>query len=460
MMYYGVKVSVRGGGEVGWVVHWRHGLCCVVLCWAVSCCEVLWHNVLCHAGFCLRAVKGSICTQETCVVQSYVGLWSVVLWHVFCCEEGWGWGWCLHWRLVLCCVVSCCVVLCYVVECYLVKRREGRREAIFTLETWVVLCCTMLCCLMLWSAVLWHDVLCCAGFCLRTVKYRCCTHLSCAVLYYAVLSNAVKCYVVTWCVMLCRFLFEDGELQMLYTRDWSCAVLYYAVLSNVKCYVVTWCVKLWREGRGEGGNVHIGDFGCAVLCCVVLFSILKCYVVTWCVMLCRFLFEGGEGRVLYTGDFRWEKNYATSLPALCSNGQWGASVHVSLCTCLTLYMSHSVHVSLCTCTSLTLFPHMGQSVKLGFILWRGENKFFKTNFWLLPEHFGYTLVAISGLCKCHVLTSGRNVPLSGTTVTMRQSSVVDYWWKNWHCLAYLITCHRGGRGGSGISFTFALSKKS
>ncbi|XP_076469527.1 uncharacterized protein LOC143299904 [Babylonia areolata] len=33
-----------------------------------------------------------------------------------------------------------------------------------------------------------------------------------------------------------------------------------------------------------------------------------------------FLIEGKEGRVLYTGDFRWEKNYATTLPALCVNG--------------------------------------------------------------------------------------------------------------------------------------------
>ncbi|KAK7102636.1 hypothetical protein V1264_020827 [Littorina saxatilis] len=33
-----------------------------------------------------------------------------------------------------------------------------------------------------------------------------------------------------------------------------------------------------------------------------------------------FLIEGKEGRALYTGDFRWEQNYATTLPALCVNG--------------------------------------------------------------------------------------------------------------------------------------------
>ncbi|PVD24277.1 hypothetical protein C0Q70_14748 [Pomacea canaliculata] len=32
------------------------------------------------------------------------------------------------------------------------------------------------------------------------------------------------------------------------------------------------------------------------------------------------LFEGHEGTALYTGDFRWEKNYAVTLPALCVNG--------------------------------------------------------------------------------------------------------------------------------------------
>ena len=38
---------------------------------------------------------------------------------------------------------------------------------------------------------------------------------------------------------------------------------------------------------------------------------------------------------------------------------------------------------------------------------------------------------------------------------MGQSSVIYYYWKNWHCLAYLITGHRGG-----ISFTIAQSEKS
>ncbi|KAL8618156.1 hypothetical protein ACOMHN_059163 [Nucella lapillus] len=39
-----------------------------------------------------------------------------------------------------------------------------------------------------------------------------------------------------------------------------------------------------------------------------------------CLGSVMFLIEGKEGRALYTGDFRWEKNYATSLPALCVNG--------------------------------------------------------------------------------------------------------------------------------------------
>ena len=38
----------------------------------------------------------------------------------------------------------------------------------------------------------------------------------------------------------------------------------------------------------------------------------------------------------------------------------------------------------------------------------------------------------------------RNVPLSKTTVRMGQSSVIYYYWKNWHCLTFCIANHRGG----------------
>ena len=69
-----------------------------------------------------------------------------------------------------------------------------------------------------------------------------------------------------------------------------------------------------------------------------------------------------------------------------------------------------------------------------------------------------SLVAVLGTCKYQVWTSKRNVPLCETTVRTEHSSVINYHWKNWHCLTYLMTCHRAGISLSDISYDLSQGR--
>ena len=58
------------------------------------------------------------------------------------------------------------------------------------------------------------------------------------------------------------------------------------------------------------------------------------------------------------------------------------------------------------------------------------------------------LVYLTYLIATRKYRQSRTVTLCEITVRMAHCSVIYFYWKNWHCLTCLITCHKGG-----ISFT-------